>query len=270
MNVRIYGQTPYQVAVIHGGPGAPGSVAAIARELSKDLGVLEPLQTRTSLEGQVQELHDTLLAHGTVPMTLIGHSWGAWLAWLVAARYPALVAKLILVGSGPFDASYVQQLSANRLSRLTQREQAEFQGILSQLGASGVADADRLMARLGELVAKTDNYDAEESETERLDRIPADGAVYESVWNEAAELRRTGRLLALASSIRCPVLAVHGEYDPHPAAGVEEPLGSVIASFRFELLAKCGHSPWKERHAKERFYAILRSELGQGEAVSEK
>lgn len=44
-NVRLYGGKPYKAAVVHGGPGALGTVAAIARVLSKDLGVIEPLQT---------------------------------------------------------------------------------------------------------------------------------------------------------------------------------------------------------------------------------
>ena len=40
----------YKVALVHGGPGAPGSIAPVARELSKTCGVLEPLQTRASVE----------------------------------------------------------------------------------------------------------------------------------------------------------------------------------------------------------------------------
>jgi len=87
INVRYYGKEPFQVAVIHGGPGAPGSVAAIARELSKNYGVLEPIQTKTSLEGQVLELYGVLMAFGDLPITLIGHSRGAWLAYIITARY---------------------------------------------------------------------------------------------------------------------------------------------------------------------------------------
>jgi hypothetical protein len=68
INVRYYGKEPFQVAVIHGGPG---SVAAIARELSKNYGVLEPIQTKTSLEGQVLELYGVLMAFGDLPITLI-------------------------------------------------------------------------------------------------------------------------------------------------------------------------------------------------------
>jgi hypothetical protein len=51
-NLRIYGKKPFNIAVIHGGPGAPGEIAAVARELSSITGVLEPLQTATSLKGQ--------------------------------------------------------------------------------------------------------------------------------------------------------------------------------------------------------------------------
>ena len=57
-NLRKYGHSPYTVAVVHGGPGAPGEMAPVARELSSITGVLEPLQTKYSLEGQVQELRE--------------------------------------------------------------------------------------------------------------------------------------------------------------------------------------------------------------------
>lgn len=51
-------KAPFNVAIIHGGPGAPGSMVTVARELASDWGILEPLQTVTSLEGQMQELRE--------------------------------------------------------------------------------------------------------------------------------------------------------------------------------------------------------------------
>jgi hypothetical protein len=53
-NLRKYGKSPFNVAVIHGGPGAPGEMAPVARELSSGWGVLEPFQTVSFLEGQVK------------------------------------------------------------------------------------------------------------------------------------------------------------------------------------------------------------------------
>ncbi len=43
-NLRKYGKTPFSVAVIHGGLGAGGEMAPVARELASDCGVLEPIQ----------------------------------------------------------------------------------------------------------------------------------------------------------------------------------------------------------------------------------
>ena len=60
-NLRRYGKAPFNVAVIHGGPGAVGEMAPVARELASGWGVLEPLQTATSLEGQIEELRAVLV-----------------------------------------------------------------------------------------------------------------------------------------------------------------------------------------------------------------
>lgn len=55
-NTRVYGNKPYKVVVVHGGPGGPGEMASVANELSSDFGVLEPLQTKSSIDEQVEEL----------------------------------------------------------------------------------------------------------------------------------------------------------------------------------------------------------------------
>ena len=39
-NFRQYGKPPYTVAVVHGGPGMPGHIAPVARDLARDCGVL--------------------------------------------------------------------------------------------------------------------------------------------------------------------------------------------------------------------------------------
>jgi len=258
-NLRRYGEEPYRVAVVHGGPGAPGTVAAIARELAQIRGVLEPLQTKNTVEGQVAELRETLERYAALPVTLIGHSWGAWLAYIVAARFPGLVRKLILVSSGPFEAGYVPQLQANRLTRLDPAERTEFTELLGQLGSA--PDPAPLMRRLEALVEKSDNYETIPIPTDAADVAPANGEQHQGVWAEAAQLRRTGALLDMARLITCPVVAIHGDCDPHPALGVKEPLASLIPDFRFCFLEKCGHSPWKERHARDEFYRILHAEI---------
>ena len=86
--LRKYGNAPFDAAVIHGGPGAPGEMAPVAREISSVKGVLEPLQTAASIQGQVKELKTVLETNGNLPVTLIGFSWGAWLSFIFTAQHP--------------------------------------------------------------------------------------------------------------------------------------------------------------------------------------
>lgn len=258
-NLRKYGTEPYSVAVVHGGPGAAGEVASLAKELSNISGTLEPLQTALSVDGQVEELRETLIKSTDIPVTLVGHSWGAWLVYILAARYPELVKKVILVGSGPFEQKYVSGMMELRMSRLTEEERKEIENLAQVLNNSSTENRDSIFSRLGKLISKSDYFEPieEDGEIEVICRED----IYESVWGEAAQLRRSGELLGMGKKINCPVIAIHGDYDPHPAEGVRTPLSKILDDFRFILLEKCGHKPWVERHAKDRFYEILKNEL---------
>jgi pimeloyl-ACP methyl ester carboxylesterase len=259
-NLRKYGARPYTIAVVHGGPGAPGSIAPVAREISSLAGILEPLQTKNSLEGQVRELHDVLNEHADLPVILIGHSWGAMLSFIVAARYPALVKKLIMVGSGPFEQKYAENIAGDRLNRLSEKKRIEAINLIDIINGSAAGDKDKSMGRLGELFAEADTYDALPSEKEP-EPLEASEEINRLVWVEAKKLRLSGELLEMGKKIKCPVVAIHGDYDPHLAEGVREPLTRVLKDFRLIRLEKCGHEPWTERYARDKFYQILKNEL---------
>jgi len=256
--IRRWGQGPYAVAVIHGGPGAPGEVAPLARELSSACGVLEPFQTAKTLDGQVRELREVLESEGAVPCTLIGFSYGAILSYLCAARYPELSKKLILVGCAPFEEQYAARITETRLSRLSveQREKvAEFERFLSNPKA---ADKHEVFFRMGKLLAEADTLNPIQTEDEMI-RCQYD--IFEPVWGEVRGLRQSGTLLAMGRSIQCPVVAIHGDYDPHPVEGVREPLSKVIRTFRCITLKNCGHRPWIEQDAIDPFYSALIREI---------
>jgi pimeloyl-ACP methyl ester carboxylesterase len=258
-NLRTHGTPPFAIAVLHGGPGAGGEMAPVARVLSPSLGILEPIQTATSIDGQVEELKTVLETHAALPVTLIGYSWGAWLGFIVAARYPQLVKKLILVGSGPFEATYAETIQERRLSRLSEDEREEVEALTKVLNDPESEVRDSTFARFGALFAKADAFDPIESESSETIEFRSD--IFQSVWPEADRLRRSGELLRLAKDIRCPVTAIHGDHDPHPAEGVEKPLSRVLDDFKLILLERCGHTPWEERWARDEFFGVLRDEL---------
>ncbi len=254
--MRTYGNPPFSVAVIHGGPGAAGEMTPVARELAVDRGVLEPLQTVATLRGQIDELRAALEAYGDVPIVLVGFSWGAWLGYLLAAEYPLLVKKLVLVSSGPYEGRYTD-IDKVRLSRLSAADRADIETLTAVLDDATGEQKDEAFVRFGTLMGKADAYDPLPDSGDPVD-VRAD--IYAGVWPAAAELRRSGGLLQLGGRIECPVVAIHGSYDPHPAAGVQEPLSRVLKDFRFVLLEECGHKPWFERRARDAFYRILRDQ----------
>lgn len=184
--------------------------------------------------------------NATTPVVLIGHSWGAWLSAIVTANYPTLVRKLILVGSGPFAEKYVELIAENRFRRLSQEEKEEFLHLVDMLNRAEAPDSNVSLSRLGELMHKADSYDP-------ID-IPNDATDLDLVKNP-------GELLRLAATITCPVVAIHGDCDPHPAEGIQEPLAARLKDFRMIILKKCGHDPWCERYAMDSFYDILEHEL---------
>lgn len=257
-NLKKYGNPPFAVAVVHGGPGAPGEMSPVARELASVVGVLEPLLTAASVDGQLEELRAVLEENGRLPLSLIGFSWGSWLSVIFTAHYHTYVNKLILLSSGPFEEKYAANIMKTRLQRLRKGEGREAKALYEAM-ISSTLSRDSL-TRFGQLISKADSYDPLPDESHPS---PANPEVYRSVWDEASKLRNSGRLLETARLIKCPVVAIHGDHDPHPADGVNHPLSRAIKDFRFVLLQKCGHHPWRERNARDMFYSILKAEIWQ-------
>ena len=257
-NLREYGIGPFSVAVVHGGPGASGEMAPVAKELSLVCGILEPLQTSASIDEQLHELLTILKKHGDFPITLIGHSWGAWLSFLFAARHPSFVKKLILIGSGVFEKKYALKIMKTRLNRLNEEDKLKVHSLKEALNDTSVENKNAIMAQFGKLMTKADSFDPLPFDNEELD-VQYD--IFQSVWKEAEELRQSGKLLEQGKKVQCPVVAIHGDYDSSPSKGIEEPLSKILKDLRFILLKNCGHNPWIERTAKDSFYEILKNEL---------
>jgi len=257
-NPQIHGSKPYNIIAVHGGPGAPGDIAILAKELSKKSGILEPYQTYNTIEGQILELKSLIETHTDGKVTLIGHSWGAWLSYIFAARYPAMANKLILIASAPFEEKYVKEIISIRMSRLNHDEKNELISVYELLNSTQESIRNVAFEGLGKLMLKIDSYDLLPHNNHHV-KYQAD--IFHQVWSEASELRKSGYLLRIGKKIQCPVLAIHGDYDPHPYKGVQLPLSKIIKNFKFILLEDCGHYPWLESKATEKFYEILNSEL---------
>jgi len=252
--INKHGNPPFRVILIHGGPGAAGELTPLAKELGKFTSILEPFQTKSSVEELVMELDDQVSGNAELPVILVGHSWGAWLGLLYAKRFIEKVRKLILIGSGPFDPDCAANIINVRVQRLSDYNRKILFRRIDQLNEPDEQNKNDIFREVGELIYMADSFDPVPRENPD---IKYDYNAYLRIWNEAQELRDSGKLLDAASGITCPVIAIHGDYDPHPPEGVSGPLGVRLQDFKFHLVRNCGHHPWEEKLAKEEFLSIL-------------
>src|SRR5687768_13243228 len=81
--VRGYGDDGGWLTLLHGGPGAPGHLAPVARALAAELRILEPFERRSgatplTVDLHVRDIDDAIRRHaGTQPTALLGFSSGA-------------------------------------------------------------------------------------------------------------------------------------------------------------------------------------------------
>lgn len=258
LNLRKHGHQPFEIAVIHGGPGVAGELAPVAVHLSKTYGVLEPLQTQSRFEGQLEELKTVLEENAQLPLVLIGYSYGSLLSFVFTGRYPHFVKKLILLSSSVFEDQYATEIMNTRLKRMGEKERTEVEGLLEKFNDSQRKDKDEIFSKLGELIFQADSYDPLPFENEFLQKSYE---IYSKIQKEAHALRTSGKLLDYGKNIRCPVVAIHGDYDPHPHEGIQVPLSRTLKDFKFILLEKCGHHPWLERQAQDKFYELLERDI---------
>lgn len=208
---------------------------------------------------QVEELKSVIENQGDPPVTLIGWSWGAWLCFITAAKNPPLIKKLILISSGPFKSEYAKEIMPRRLSRLSPQDKLRAKKLFKTIQEREKTDDDKTLAEFGALMLKADAYNPLPAEKD--EKIEVQMEIYQSVWGEADELRRSGKLPEYGRKIKCPVTVIHGDYDPAPFDGIKKPLSEVLGDCNFILLEKCGHHPWLEKEARDDFYGVLRNEL---------
>lgn len=262
IEVRRYGTGGPLVAVLHGGPGAPGSMASLARELAGRFTVLEPRQRRSGGPPLTVARHvEDLAAALPEGAALVGHSWGAMLALSFAAAHPGRARSLALVGCGTYDPATreaFRQAVGERLGEGGRRRLEELTGRME--GASSDTELERLLGRLGDLMEGVMSHELLPGPE---DPVPLDGRGHRETWADVLRLQAEGREPAAFAAITCPALMLHGEDDPHPGPATFALLRRFLPRLQYRSFARCGHRPWAERWAREPFLAELGDWLGQ-------
>jgi pimeloyl-ACP methyl ester carboxylesterase len=255
MDVREYGAGGPTVVLLHGGPGAPGSLEPLARALSDRFRVLEPMQRRSgpvplTVARHVDDLADLIAGRcAAAPPLLVGHSWGAMLALAFGAAHPNSAAALVLIGCGTFDPAARRRLEAEVDRRMI--------GVLGERVArlEEVVDPDERLNGAGEILARVYAYDRVEDAPEFRG---GDARGHDETWDDMVRLQASGVYPAAFAAIGTPVLMLHGSHDPHPGPLIRESLRTALPQLEYREFDRCGHEPWLERAARDEFLAVLR------------
>jgi pimeloyl-ACP methyl ester carboxylesterase len=236
-------------------------MAPVARELTSDFRVLEPLQRPSGSEPltvarHVADLHEVIEAHcaGERP-ALVGHSWGANLALAYAAEYPESASAIVLVCSGTWD----QQARARMHEIMAERMTPALQTKLDEISAE-VTDADEALAKQAKIKNSLYEYDVLDEPDET---IAVDANSNRETWGDLLRLQTERLYPGAFSAIKTPVLMLHGAHDPHPGPLIRDSLLPHIPHLEYVELARCGHDPWRERHARDEFFNVLQAWLAR-------
>jgi pimeloyl-ACP methyl ester carboxylesterase len=235
-------------------------MAEVAKELAMDFGIIESFHTALTIQDQFDELKSIVSGECSVPVCLVGFSWGAWLCLLFGMQHRHLVGQLVLIGCGPLEAKYSAEIFTTRLSRLNTEEKHLFKTLLNSFEDETIEDKNSAFRELANLTRKTDTFHATGKADKNMEIFPE---VFTSIWKEAEKLRKNGTLIAAIKNTVLPIHILHGAYDPHPVSGIIKPLQLHGSNFRYEIMERCGHKPWIEKHARTRFFNLLREIINQ-------
>jgi epoxide hydrolase 4 len=177
------------------------------------------------------------------PCILVGHDWGAFAAWYVAMRHPALVRKLAILNV-PHPAIYSRTLRRSAEQKFRSAYQLFFQlPLLPELAMylyGGLA-----MRTLGSF-----------SRAEIRDYRRQWRGSLTPMLNYYRAIRRTrGELRRMMTAIAVPVLMIWGEKEPVFLRPSFEESAEWAPDLRFELIPAVGH--FVHHDAPERVNELL-------------
>jgi pimeloyl-ACP methyl ester carboxylesterase len=259
MRIRTYGTYGPAVIVLHGGPGAPGYMAPVARGLADSFRVLEPWQRPSGGEPltvarHVADLHELVESHcaGARP-ALVGSSWGAMLALVYAAAHSDRTGPLVLIGCGTFDRAARRRMQAMLDERLNYGLRQRLERL-----PEDYPDPDQRLEIMGKLILPLYSYDLVTTDQE----IEAhDARARQETWADMVRLQDEGVYPAAFAAIDAPVLMLHGAADPHPGPMIRDSLEPHLPQLEYHEWQRCGHYPWLEKTVRNEFFAVLRTWL---------
>ncbi|MCW2616488.1 MAG: putative hydrolase [Frankiales bacterium] len=178
------------------------------------------------------------------PVHLVGHDWGAAVAWQTAARHPSAVRSLTAV-SVPHPLAFVEALSTDADQRRRSQYMRDWR--------SPETEQRMLDGELLQVFGGVPDVDAEHC----LERLRQPGAMSAALAYYRAQSRAD---LDGLGPVTVPTLHVWSDQDAALGrAGAERTAAHVAGRYRFEVLEGVSH--WVPEQAPDRLAALLLEHL---------
>lgn len=189
----------------------------------------------TEVVADVAELIESL---GDAPCVVVGHDWGAVVAWNLAMMRPDLVRKLAIINV-PHPAAIKRELARSSRQKIHLLYQLFFQlPVLPELFMRVFGRA--LLRRGGRFT---------NDETKVYARQWRNGSLTPMLNYYRALRRSQGMMRRLLRRIEVPTLILWSEHEPVFLASALEDLGEWVTDVRIEKIAGAGH--FAQRDAPE-------------------
>jgi proline iminopeptidase len=277
--LNIYGPVGAPcVFLLHGGPSVYGYMHTLG-ELLQGVRVVDYAQPGTlenptsrrpvDLDAHIETLHELITLHGgDVAPVLLGHSWGACLALIYAARHPDTVQHVIVLGAAPLSEHLENLFAASMEDRLCDDTRSDIDDLDAQIrdaleGAEQEPSQRMLLNALAQ--QRLERVDpAYHWNPATSDSVPACSFDFpsflsskESLWM----LIHNGEIPGLLQQIHAPVTALHGVEDVIPCEETLAFLLEHIPHLRAHRVPKAGHFLWLEPQVRldviRRIQAVL-------------
>ncbi len=247
------------VIVIHGGPGLdqgyllPG-MAALAKKHQvvfydqrgsgrSIVSKVDPQHINT--EQFVEDLESLRKALGFSKVTLVGHSWGGFLALRYAIKYAPNLNKIVIMNSLPITTASIHDLVESVEERV-KPSAAEIDKILSS--PEFEAGDPETVSRYYSFYFKHYMYNPNDLSKINMQLEPqgtASGVAVSKILEE--EIFSTFiDLTDDLKKVKVPTLIIHGEEDIVPLHTAQEILKSIKGS-QLVVIKQCGHVPYVEK-----------------------
>jgi proline iminopeptidase len=204
-----------------------------------------------STDKHVEDL-EALRVHLKLSKLIIGgHSWGAMLGFAYAAKYPANVDRLILLGPGGITSAFFTYFGSNLQCRLHEEDKEESrkstlrEGYIKAIMPGYFFNRERAMdmKKMLDSTLMNKNISAISKLTIKSYVATQDDRV--------KKLRK----------FKNPVYIIQGRQDPIGESTVYE-IKNLLPQTKYTFIEECGHFPWlEEEKAVTEFYKILNSSL---------